>query len=255
MATHFAVLPERGKTAAHFLRIAPKGQPDQHDTLLSRNGKAALPEEDFLDAGFLELVRYGVRRADDPVIGASLAQLDDQTLPDELRVKYEFHLAGGTYPGWRRYSNDGYGEDITNGANFGVHTADRLAAKVDEKMAAGQRGRVWPIFTGERGHFELARAALAPGGASAEQVERIKHTYVHAMELFANQGLMLPEQVWDGVGVNPRGFTMGAGTDSATPLAWAHAEYIKLLRSVHDRQVWDFYAPVAARYAASTAAK
>jgi len=58
---------------------------------------------------------------------------------------------------------------------------------------------------------------------------------------------MLPEQVWDGVGDNQRhGYTKGQGTDSATPLAWSHAEYVKLLRSMADGQVWDHY-PVVAR--------
>ncbi|WP_199228417.1 hypothetical protein, partial [Caulobacter sp. D4A] len=44
-------------------------------------------------------------------------------------------------------------------------------------------------------------------------------------------------------------YVKGEGTDSATPLAWSHAEYLKLLRSLADRQVWDRYEPVAARYA------
>jgi glucoamylase len=70
------------------------------------------------------------------------------------------------------------------------------------------------------------------------------------MESFANEGLMLPEQVWDGVGnPTPNGHRRGDGTSSATPLAWTHAEYIKLLRSLADRQVWDRYEPVAERYA------
>ena len=70
------------------------------------------------------------------------------------------------------------------------------------------------------------------------------------MERFANAGLLLPEQVWDGVGdPTPNAYGLGQGTDSATPLAWTHAEYIKLLRSLADRAVWDRYAPVAERYA------
>ena len=71
------------------------------------------------------------------------------------------------------------------------------------------------------------------------------------MECFANDGLMLPEQVWDGVGSNAAyGFVTGEGTDSATPLAWAHAEYVKLLKSLADRNTWDSYPIVRARYAA-----
>ena len=69
------------------------------------------------------------------------------------------------------------------------------------------------------------------------------------MERFANAGLLLPEQVWDGVGAQTRhNEAMGEGTNSATPLAWTHAEYLKLLRSLADRAVWDRYAPVEERF-------
>ena len=61
------------------------------------------------------------------------------------------------------------------------------------------------------------------------------------MEAFANKGMMLPEQAWDGVGVNPFGYELGEGTNSATPLAWTHAEYVKLLRSLTNETVWDYY--------------
>jgi len=60
---------------------------------------------------------------------------------------------------------------------------------------------------------------------------------------------MLPEQVFDGVGVNPKKrYKEGEGTNGATPLAWTHAEYVKLLRSIADRQVWDSYPPVVERF-------
>ncbi len=54
-----------------------------------------------------------MRRADHPAVLATLGELDDQSLPDALRVKYEFSFAGveGKLPGWRRYGLDGYGED------------------------------------------------------------------------------------------------------------------------------------------------
>jgi glucoamylase len=83
---------------------------------------------------------------------ASLPKLDDSRLPRPLRVRYDFSFPGvaGPFPGWRRYGIDGYGEDAATGGNYGV----------GGKMASGQRGRVWPIFTGERGHYELALAGL-----------------------------------------------------------------------------------------------
>ncbi len=224
----------------YYLRLNSDQDPDNKSPVEERNGQAAIPEDRMLDAGFLELVRYGVRRADDPAIVATLPKLDDQAMEDLYRVRYDFTFPGerGTFPGWRRYGVDGYGEDVATGANYGA----------DGQMRPGQRGRVWPIFTGERGHYELALAGLS-GKPDAAAVKKIRDTYVRAMELFANDGLLIPEQVWDGVGAaSPHGYTRGEGTDSATPLAWSHAEYVKLLRSVSDGQVWDSYAPVRARF-------
>ncbi len=139
-------------------------------------------------------------------------------------------------PAFRRYGNDGYGENTETGGNYGVGG-----------MTPGQRGRVWPIFTGERGHYEIALANAQR--ASPGDYDRIRRTYAGGMEAMANEGLLLPEQVWDGVGdATPHGYRPGQGTNSATPLAWSHAEYLKLLRSLADRAVWDRYAPVADRY-------
>ncbi|MDE2486623.1 MAG: hypothetical protein KGO51_04430, partial [Alphaproteobacteria bacterium] len=101
---------------------------------------------------------------------------------------------------------------------------------------------------GERGHYEIALATLHHPLSAADR-RRIRYTYVRAMEHFANPGLMLPEQVYDGVGASGGTEPPGQGTGSATPLAWSHAEYVKLLRSLADGRVWDSYPAVAARYA------
>ena len=199
----------------------------------------------MIDGGFLELVRYGVRRADHPAVLATLGELDDQNLPDALRVKYEFSFAGieGKLPGWRRYGLDGYGED--------TETAMGYAKGPNDANTPGQRGRVWPIFSGERGHYELALLQRQKQPLSAETIQPLRHNYVQAMEQFANEGMMLPEQVWDNVGNNSvYQYSSGEGTNGATPLAWSHAEYIKLLRSLKDQQVWDRYQPVEQRYSA-----
>ncbi len=223
----------------YFLRISQNQDPNDNGALLDRNGKAGLQEMDIVDGGFLELVRYGVRSSRDPYVVDSLQELDDQSLPHHLRTKYDFTFPGdkASYPGWRRYGGDGYGEDVVNGTNYGATGSDGGA---DGGMSPGQRGRVWPFLTGERAHYELALGV---------KKEALRNTYVKAMEHFANQGLMLPEQVYDGVGVNPKNrYQVGEGTNSATPLAWAHAEYIKLLRSIADQKVWDSYEPVSERY-------
>lgn len=221
----------------YFLRLAPNGDPSAKTPLNDNNGQAGQPQDRIIDGGFLELVRYGVRAADDEHILATLPEYDDQGREDRYRVRYDFGPAGDLTPGWRRYGNDGYGENTETGGNYGVGG-----------NTPGQRGRVWPFFTGERGHYEIARAVQADAGDDA--FAAIRQTYVRGMERFANEGLMLPEQVWDGVGnPTPNQHQLGDGTSSATPLAWTHAEYVKLLRSLADRAVWDRYEPVAERYA------
>ncbi len=229
------------KPASYYLRISRTEDANTPGVQDERNGHPGLSSDLMVDAGFLELVRYGVRAADDSHIESSLKVVDDQDLPDNLRVRYDFHFPGTdvTVPGFRRYGNDGYG-DKTTGGDYAVNGT----------MSPDQRGRVWPIFTGERGHYELALDALKPGGPTADDITAIRGTYVRGMELFANEGLMIPEQVFDGVGSpDPHGYTVGEGTDSATPLAWSHAEYVKLLRSVRDKAVWDRNPVTAARFA------
>lgn len=222
----------------YYVRITRNNNPNDKAPIGEANGQIAPPEDRVIDGGFLELVRYGVRAADDEHVMATLGEYDDTAREDMYRVRYDFGPAGDQTPGWRRYGVDGYGEDVSDGKGYGVGGI----------MAPGQRGRVWPFFTGERGHYELARA-LQAGTADAASLSAIRQTYVRGMERFANAGLLLPEQVWDGVGAPTRhNEARGEGTNSATPLAWTHAEYLKLLRSLADRAVWDRYAPVEKRF-------
>jgi glucoamylase len=222
----------------YFLRITADADPNNGGFLSGSNGREAMDERNILDPGFLELVRYGVRAADDPYILDSLPEIDDTGLDDNLRVHYELPCNGGSpIPGYRRYGNDGYGE----------RTSDGGAYVGGDKS---QRGRVWPFLTGERGHFELERAKANTNGTLGQNdLNVLKDTYVRAMECFANDGLMLPEQVWDGVGNNDiYSFATGEGTNGATALAWTHAEYIKLVKSLTDGNTWDSYQIVRDRY-------
>jgi glucoamylase len=59
---------------------------------------------------------------------------------------------------------------------------------------------------------------------------------------------MLPEQVWDYPDMPQHGLYTGEPSGSAMPLVWAHAEYIKLLRSASDGKVFDMIPTVANRY-------
>ncbi len=229
--------PGNGK---YFLRVTANNNPDDHSNLEDRNAQGAVNESEIVDAGFLELVRYGVRTPDNDYITESLPELDNTLTTHDLRVKYEFTYpnVSGSFPGWRRYGKDGYGEDTVAGRGYNA----------TGKMLPEGRGRVWPIFTGERGHYELAKAT-AHSDINETELENLRNTYVKAMELFANDGYMIPEQIWDGVGNNDTyQYQLGKGTNSATPLAWSHAEYVKLLRSYSDQKVWDKNASTALRY-------
>jgi glucoamylase len=59
---------------------------------------------------------------------------------------------------------------------------------------------------------------------------------------------MLPEQVWDYGDIPSKGMYCGRPAGSAQPLVWAHAEYLKLLRSAADGRVFDRISVVEARY-------
>ncbi|MBW0281351.1 glucan 1,4-alpha-glucosidase [Shewanella xiamenensis] len=236
VTTQGLLTDSQGIKAPYYLRLSPNGEPNTAEQLAANNGRAGLDQRQILDGGFLELVRYGVRGATDKLINQSLALVDNTELEDNLRLKYNFTAKdGGSVPGFRRYGNDGYGEDTLTGANYAESGSN----------SDNQRGRVWPFFTGERGHFELALASAKGelSGVHAQQTkQQLINTYVQGMETFANAGLMLPEQAWDGVGNATRyQYQLGQGTNSATPLAWTHAEYIKLVRSMSDGRVWDNY--------------
>ena len=229
----------------YYLRVNPNENPNDHELLAERNAQANVNESEVIDGGFLELVRYGVRSPFNAEIQNSLPELDDISLPDAVRVKYEFSFSSinGKLPGWRRYGKDGYGEDTLAGRGYNA---------TGNSIPEG-RGRVWPIFSGERGHYELAKFtklnSVKKNESEPDEFNKLRGTYIKAMELFANEGLMIPEQVWDGVGPNNTyNFSIGEGTNSATPLAWSHAEYIKLLRSYADKKVWDLNASTAKRY-------
>lgn len=203
----------------HYMRIRPPaaGEPFHNPNIEPGMMHIAnrAPGETFafearavIDQGFLELVRYGVRRADDPLILDSLKVVDAV-----LKIDTPYG------PCWRRYNHDGYGQRKDGGPYLGW----------------GQ-GRAWPILTGERAHFELA---------AGHDVK----PYIKAMECFSSVGGMLPEQVWDYADMPSEELYFGRSAGSAQPLVWAHAEYLKLLRSVADNRVFDRISVVEKRYA------
>jgi glucoamylase len=125
-----------------------------------------------------------------------------------------------TGPVWHRYNLDGYGEHEDGSPFDGTGI-----------------GRGWPLLAGERAHFEIARGDL-------EAANRL----LHIIESQASPGGLIPEQVWDSDDIPQKGLYNGRPSGSAMPLVWAHAEYIKLIRSLHEQRVFDMPPQTAARY-------
>ncbi|GAB2755974.1 glucan 1,4-alpha-glucosidase [Amycolatopsis magusensis] len=138
----------------YFERIDGNGNPNDGQNIFIQNGGGNHDERSIIDAGFLELVRLGVKPPADPDVAASLPEVDST-----LKVT----TPNG--PMWYRYNHDGYGETASGGPYTGAGV-----------------GRLWPLLTGERGEYELANgrsatthlttmaAAANPGYLIPEQV-------------------------------------------------------------------------------------
>ncbi|WP_433307084.1 glycoside hydrolase family 15 protein [Actinoplanes sp. CA-030573] len=201
----------------YFLRLTKDGKPDAGTTYtIGDSGPANVDQRTVVDPGFLELVRLGVLPATDPDVRNTLAVVDEQ-------------LGVATPNGffWHRASFDGYGEKADGSAwDYGLPDGSLIT-----------RGRAWPLLNGERGEYQLA--AGSTGAARAQ---------LATMARAAGPGGMMPEQVWDQAPPAPA-VTPGTPTYSATPLAWTHAQFIRLAWDVQAGRILEQPAVVAARYA------
>ena len=200
----------------YYVRISPSDMSDSDMPasafIAIKNrplGQNVLQGEQIVSVDALALVRYGLRSPEDPKI-LDTVKVIDATLRKETK-------AG---PVWHRYNLDGYGEHDDGSPFDGTGV-----------------GRGWPLLAGERGHYEVARGDL-------EEAERLLHT----IEAQASPGGLIPEQVWDDEDIPDRGLRNGRPSGSAMPLVWAHAEYIKLVRSIHERKIFDMPTQTVERY-------
>ena len=200
----------------HYVRVAP---PEKADAASPRDGfvpiKCRPPDQSsgltsyIVGPDALALVRFGLRAADDPRIVNTVKVIDAL-----LKVETPYG------PVWRRYVDDLYGEHEDGSAFDGTGV-----------------GRPWPLLTGERAHYELA-------AGRRDEAQRL----LKALEAFANEGGMIPEQVWDANDIPDRGLFFGRPSGSAMPLAWAQAEYVKLCRSLSEGRVFDTPPQTTERY-------
>jgi glucoamylase len=201
----------------YYLRLTKDGQPDAGTRYaLGDNNPGTVDQRAVVDPSFLELVRLGLKRADDPVVRNTVAVVDRQLAVDTPTGRH-----------WYRFTSDGYGEQ-PDGGPWDVNRPD----------IPRTYGRLWPIFDGERGEYEL----LAGDPALARQ-------RLGTMAATASSTLLLPEQVWDNrPPVGSGGPTPGTPTTSATPLAWTHAQFVRLAWSLAAGHPVEEPAPVACRY-------
>ena len=203
----------------YFIRIDNNTNPNDGGTLSVKNGGGDHDERGVVDGGFLELVRLGVKRANDSAILETLPEYDGVLKQD----------ISGKGPAWFRYNFDGYGEK-NDGSNFD----------------GTGRGRLWPIFTAERGMYEIAKA----GNVGSQGT-----SYLTALRAFSTAEGFVPEQVWNNTAsitgwqtTTPAGYTAGTPTKSMAPLSWAMGEYINLMASIAANKIVDVPSAVCGRY-------
>ncbi len=204
----------------YYVRVAPIDQaeastPAQGYVPIKNRapGENRAPASQIVSPDALALVRFGLRAADDPRILNTVKVIDAV-----LKVDTPFG------PAWHRYNQDGYGEHEDGSPFDGTGI-----------------GRAWPLLTGERAHYELA------AGHTQTAIDLL-----HTFEQFSSEGGLLPEQIWDTPDMPELELFFGKPSGSAMPLVWAHAEYVKLLRSIQDNKVFDTPDQTYQRYGKNT---
>jgi enterochelin esterase-like enzyme len=131
------------------------------------------------------------------------------------------------------------------------------------------KGRLWALLSGERGQYELAKIYQLTPKTGREKITSHPYPFISrqlvdlrrqargrldAMLAFANEGLMIPEQIWDKPQVpkadsqfSPN-LKFGEGTGSATPLAWSMAQFIRLAVNLREGRNLDTPDAVYNRY-------
>ncbi len=222
----------------YYVRLTQNAKPDAGEKYEINGVYGMVDERDIVDAGFLELVRLGIKSPDDKIIQNSIKVVDQV-------IKVNTPNGEGFY----RYNFDSYGEP-DNGQRWNF----------DGKWTG--KGRLWALLSGERGQYELALANAERGMMNDEKRKNSAFSIQHsafkrleAMSDFANDGLMIPEQVWDSPNVPKnidRQFVpelkFGEGTGSATPLAWSMAQFIRLAVNLQEGRNLDTPQVVYDRY-------
>jgi glucoamylase len=216
-----------GSLASHpyFIRLSKTGDPNAAISYNVGNGGPTLDQRTVIDAGFLELVRLGLKPADDTAVTESLPVVD-------ATIKTTTPSGAG----WHRYNGDGYGDGASDGhpwAPTGKGT-----------------GHLWPLLTEERGEYALGTSDAATA-----------ITLLTTMRNFGSGVGLIPEQDWElpdlapsPYGTDPTvasiGFQNGHPAGSAAPLTWSAGVYVRLLRDIVTHKLLEQPADTYNRYIA-----
>jgi len=194
----------------YYIRLAPRaadGGIRGHLVVRNREDDSVTAAGDLVGMEFLYYVRAGLRAPDDPKILDTLKVVDTFLKVDTP-----------SGPSYHRYNGDGYGENADGTAFDGAGI-----------------GRLWPLLTGERGHYAVC------AGEDAKP-------YLEAMVRMTGPGGLIPEQIWDTDPIPALGLYPGKPSGSAMPLVWAHAEFLKLLAAQANGRPAEMLEAIESRY-------
>ncbi len=207
-------LCKKAKVKGYYVRITPDNtkQKKVEDLVIVKNrppDHTFHPASEIISTDALALVRFGLRSANDPRI-LDTVKVIDYLLKEETK----------SGPVWKRYNEDGYGEHKDGSPFDGTGI-----------------GRGWPLLVGERAHYEVAK----------KDYKKAKEL-LQAMVKQAGDNYLIPEQIWDAKDIPSKFLFNGKPTLGAMPLVWAHAEFIKLIRSINGKKVFDMPPQTGNRY-------
>ena len=216
-----------GSQASHpyFIRLSKTGDPNAAISYNVGNGGPTLDQRSVIDAGFLELVRLGLKAANDTAVTESLPVVD---------ATIKTNTPSG--PGWHRYNGDGYGDGASDGHPWAP--------------SGKGTGHPWPLLTEERGEYSLDSGDVSTAVS-----------LLATMQNFASGVGLIPEQDWElpnlapsPYGTDPTvasiGFQDGHPAGSAAPLTWSAGVYVRLLRDIVANKLLEQPADTYSRYVA-----
>ncbi len=214
-----------GPLASHpyYIRLSKTGDPNAAISYNVGNGGPTLDQRSVIDAGFLELVRLGLKPVGDSAVTESLPVVD---------ATIKTNTASG--PGWHRYNGDGYGDGASDGHPWAP--------------SGRGTGHVWPLLTEERGEYAVDSGDTATALALLDTMRR-----------FGTDIGLIPEQDWELPDLGPSpfgtdptiasiGFQNGRPAGSAAPLTWSAGVYVRLLRDLVVNKVLERPADTLNRY-------